>query len=108
MDLFFILMVGAVAGGLVVQFLNRPSGSKGARKKRKKGLIEQQARKKQEHKKRIRDALQIKSALTNNHLEQLVGISDATATRYGDELEKEGYVRQVGKTGRHVYYQKTK
>lgn len=108
MDLFFILMVGAVAGGLVAQFLNRPSGSKGAGKKRKKGLIERQARKKQEHKKRIKDTLRMQSSLTNNDIERLVGIADATATRYSDELEKEGHVRQVGKTGRHVYYQKTK
>lgn len=108
MDLFFILMVGAVAGGLMVQFLNRSSVSKGAGKKRKKGLIERQARKKQEHKKRIKDILRTQSSLTNNHMERLLGIADATATRYGDELEKEGYLEQVGKTGKHVYYKKIK
>jgi len=34
-------------------------------------------------------------------------VSDATATRYLEELEKEGFIRQVGRTGRHVYYEKT-
>ena len=36
-----------------------------------------------------------------------IGICEAAATRYFDELEKEGKVRQVGKTGRHVHYERT-
>jgi Fic family protein len=44
--------------------------------------------------------------ITNNDIEKLLGISDATATRYLDELEKEGLIRQVGKTGGGVYYEK--
>lgn len=70
------------------------------------GLIDKQAAEKEENKKRILGILETQSPLTNNHIEQLLGISDATATRYLDELEKEGKVRQVGKTGRHVYYEK--
>lgn len=70
------------------------------------GLIEKQAMEKEENKKRILGVLETQTPLTNNHIEQLLGISDATATRYLDELEKEGKVRQVGKTGRHVYYEK--
>ncbi len=34
------------------------------------------------------------------------GISEATATRYLEELEKEGKIKQVGKTGAHVFYEK--
>jgi len=44
--------------------------------------------------------------VTNNDVEKLVGVSDATAERYLDELEKEGKIRQVGKTGVSVYYEK--
>jgi len=36
----------------------------------------------------------------------LLEISDATATRYLDELEEEGLIKQVGKTGVSVYYKK--
>jgi Fic family protein len=43
---------------------------------------------------------------TNNDIEELLGVSDATATRYLDELEKEGLIKQVGKTGNAVYYEK--
>ena len=44
--------------------------------------------------------------LTNEHIRQMLGISEATATRYLDEMEKEGKVKQVGKTGAHVFYEK--
>ena len=44
--------------------------------------------------------------LTNEHIRQMLGISEATATRYLDEMEKEGKVKQVGKTGAHVFYKK--
>lgn len=44
--------------------------------------------------------------LTNEYVRQMLGISEATATRYFDELEREGKVKQVGKTGAHVFYEK--
>lgn len=44
--------------------------------------------------------------VTNDDVEKLLGVSDATATRYLEELEKEGKVRQVGTEGRFVYYEK--
>jgi len=39
-------------------------------------------------------------------VENLLLVSDATATRYLDELEKEGKIKQVGKTGKGVFYEK--
>ncbi len=42
--------------------------------------------------------------ITNDEVEKLLRVSDATATRYLDTLEKEGRVRQEGKTGRSVVY----
>ncbi len=44
--------------------------------------------------------------VTNNDIEKLLGVGDSTATRYLDELEKEGKIHQVGTEGRFVYYQK--
>jgi Fic family protein len=44
--------------------------------------------------------------LTNNQVEQMLGIPESTVTRYFDELEKEGKVKQVGKTGRDVFYER--
>ncbi|MDO8482965.1 MAG: DUF977 family protein, partial [bacterium] len=42
--------------------------------------------------------------ITNNEVERLLRVSDATATRYLDILEKDGRVRQEGKTGKYVVY----
>ena len=44
--------------------------------------------------------------VTNDEVEKLLHVSDATATRYLSALEKEGRIRQVGKTGHGVVYSK--
>ena len=48
--------------------------------------------------------LQKRGKLTNNAVEKLLGVSDATATRYLTSLEKSGKLVQHGATGRDVYY----
>jgi len=42
--------------------------------------------------------------ITNNEVEQLLEISDATATRYLQQLEEEGKIKQVGRAGKGVFY----
>jgi len=78
--------------------------------KRKKLIVYQsgQQKKKEERKKRIVELLQEKSKISNNDVEKLLGVSDATATNYLQELENEKKIEQVGKTGRFVYYKLTK
>ena len=44
------------------------------------------------------------TAVTNDEVEELLHVSDATATRYLAELEKRGRLKQVGTTGRGVSY----
>jgi len=61
---------------------------------------------KKENLEKMREFFNKQGRVANNDVEKLLGVSDATATRYLDELEKEGFVRQVGKTGKHVYYEK--
>ena len=46
------------------------------------------------------------SSVSNDEVEKLLHVSDATATRYLETLEKEGKIKQMGKTGRGVTYQK--
>ena len=53
----------------------------------------------------ILEFLKEKGRITNNETEKLLGISDASATRYLDELEKEGKIRQLGATGSKVAYE---
>ncbi|MEZ4156877.1 MAG: hypothetical protein R3B52_02830 [Candidatus Paceibacterota bacterium] len=54
---------------------------------------------------RVLDFASRKDFITNNHIEMLLGVSDATATRYLDELEKRGKLKQVGSEGRGVKYE---
>lgn len=42
--------------------------------------------------------------ITNDDVEKSLGVSDATATRYLDRLEKDGKIIQIGKEGRGVVY----
>lgn len=48
-----------------------------------------------------------KKNIANDDVEKLLHVSDATATRYLNQLEKEGKIIQVGKTGRAVRYVKS-
>jgi Fic family protein len=45
-----------------------------------------------------------KEIITNNDLENELGVSDATATRYLEELERQGKIEQIGRRGRFVRY----
>ena len=120
MNQILIFILGAVAVGIIVKLLDSrlPASPAGRRVNYKEGggddkkgeskesLIEKQAEEKRQNKEAILGILETRHPLTNNHVEQLLGISDATATRYLEELEKEGKIRQVGKTGKHVYYER--
>ena len=44
--------------------------------------------------------------ITNDEVEKFLNVSDATATRYLSQLEKEGKIKQSGKTGHMVSYSK--
>ncbi len=92
---YFIL--GLVVGGVVLLLWLRRS---------KTGLIARQQGEKAAHKQAIIAAFAGKGQLTNDEVQKLLGVSDATATRYMDELEKEGKVKQVGPTGQNVYYER--
>ena len=47
-----------------------------------------------------------KQKITNDEIEKFMHVSDATATRYLSQLEKEGKIKQSGKTGKSVFYTK--
>ena len=47
-----------------------------------------------------------RTKITNDEVEKLLHVSDATATRYLNILQKEGKIKQTGKTGKSVFYSK--
>lgn len=55
---------------------------------------------------KIMSLLEKQQSITNDQVEKFLHISDATATRYLSILEKEGRIKQTGKTGRGVLYSK--
>jgi len=59
---------------------------------------------KQGNEEKILKFIQENQKITNNDVEKLLEVSDATAERYLDKLEKEGKLNQVGATGQGVYY----
>ena len=44
--------------------------------------------------------------ITNDQVQDFLSVSDATAERYLQELEKQGKIRQVSQEGRGVHYLK--
>ena len=55
---------------------------------------------------KIMTLLETKTQITNDDVEKLLHVSDATATRYLSALKRQGRIIQHGKTGRAVSYRK--
>lgn len=60
--------------------------------------------KKRENKEKIFGLLRERGEMSNSEIREALGISERSAVRYMDELEREGKVEQVGNTGRSVTY----
>ena len=46
----------------------------------------------------------LKKGITSENVEKLLDVSGGTARKYLNELESENKIKQIGKTGRDVYY----
>ena len=92
---YILLILIAIAGIIIGSYF-------GVRKN--EGLIFGQVKKKVENKEKILEFLNSNEKITNNDVEKLLGVSDATATRYLNELEKEQKIKQIGTVGHAVYY----
>jgi DeoR/GlpR family transcriptional regulator of sugar metabolism len=67
-------------------------------------LISEQVEQKAENKKKILAFVQEHGKIQNNDVEKLAEVSNATAERYLNELEKEGKLTQHGNIGQGVLY----
>ncbi|OGE81096.1 MAG: hypothetical protein A3H72_01450 [Candidatus Doudnabacteria bacterium RIFCSPLOWO2_02_FULL_48_8] len=61
---------------------------------------------KQEHLDTIMKSFAPGDELSNDKVQDLLQVSDATAERYLNELEYQGKLRQIGKAGKYVIYHK--
>jgi predicted HTH transcriptional regulator len=90
------LIVVAIAGIALGMYI--------ARRNANAGLIAKQMEQKAENKQKILEFVQANEKIQNNDVEKLVGVSNATAERYLDELEQEGKLTQHGTIGQNVSY----
>lgn len=93
---YVILIIVAIAGIALGMYL--------ARRKANAGFIAKQMERKTENKQKILAFIRANGKIQNNDVEKLAGVSNATAERYLDELEKEGKLAQHGAIGQNVFY----
>jgi|SRR3989344_3617234 len=93
---YLVLIVVAIVGIALGMYI--------ARRNAKSGFIEKQMEQKTENKQKILEFIQTNGKIQNNDVEKLVAVSNATAERYLDELEKEGKLTQHGIIGQGVFY----
>jgi predicted HTH transcriptional regulator len=93
---YFILIIVAIVGIALGMYI--------ARRNANAGFIAKQMEQKAENKQKIIAFVQEHGKIQNNDVEKLVGVSNATAERYLDELEKEGKLTQHGVIGQGVFY----
>ncbi len=93
---YLILIIVGMVGIVLGYYFAQDGGKKVSKQKFKKEKIE----------KKILLALNssAENKITNDDVEELLGVSNTTAERYLDELEKEEKIKQNGKTGRSVFY----
>ncbi len=64
----------------------------------------EQSVKKSQNKQKILSLFEKEKSLSNEEIRDALGVSYRSVTRYMDDLEEEGKVRQIGETGRGVVY----
>lgn len=95
-----LFLLGFVLGAAVVYFMiNKRANDDIA------SYVQNQQSEKQKRKDRILVMIREKGNVSNNDVETAFSVSDASATNYLQELEREGQIEQVGGRGRFVSYQ---
>lgn len=95
-----IFLLGIALGGVLAWIITKKSCAKTS----KKCTLTAQSQKKAENKQKILNLLQTKPKITNNDIEKLLRVSNTSAERYLNQLENEGKIKQIGKTGRYTHY----
>jgi hypothetical protein len=114
MGYFLFFLLGAVvAGGMIWVMGKRPSSTLPTSpnpsydKEGNQGfgaVNEKRKQEKQASKDKIMELAGRQKEISNDDAEKLLGVSDASATNYLQELEQEGKLEQVGQEGRFVRY----
>ncbi len=107
MDNLLIFIFGAIVGGVAVWVWMKNEKAESEAENKIGGILGVNVRRqseKEQNKEKILGMFAAKKDITNDDVENSLGVSDATATNYLNELEQEGKIEQVGQTGRGVFY----
>jgi predicted HTH transcriptional regulator len=106
MDFIYGLVTGigvsAITCLVYFRFIKRPDEIK-----EKIIYQSEDAAKKSANMAKIEEFISSTDRFTNDDLEKLLGVSNATIGRYLEEFESAGKIRQVGTEGKFVYYTKS-
>lgn len=107
MNILLSIVGGIVAGVIIGFFLWAKRDSSASPQNDKDIDIPERFEQKAENLAKLKEEIaKTNEKITNDWVQNVTGVSDATAVRYLDELEKDGLIRQVGKTGTNTYYEK--
>jgi len=84
-----ILIIGIIIGFAIAWIIKKPKPELTQKESRKQKIIQ---------------LIKQNKEIANNDVEEMLGVSDATATNYLQELEDEGKIEQIGDKGRFVRY----
>ena len=101
---YLILIIVGVAGVIIGTRLVRGRVECGDIGDGDNDLITEQSKQKSDNLKKALKFFENREEVTNNDIEQLLNVSNATAERYLNQLEKDGEIVQNGKTGISVFY----
>ncbi len=101
---YVVWAVIAVVGVAIGVYFSRLRSGQVGRRGRAESLIDTQAAEKVQNKAKIMQFVRERGQIQNNDVEKVAGVSNATAERYLNELEKEGKLTQHGTIGQNVHY----
>lgn len=95
------LVYGIIIGGIAGYFIGRRQNGE--------SYVNDAERAKSENLQKVRDYLKSMTGnkISNGDVRKLLHVSDSTACRYLNDLEKEGLLKQIGTDGPKVYYKIT-
>jgi Fic family protein len=103
MDYLILIIVG-VAGVMLGMYMARRGEGAKRSGNTQSAVNEGRVVAKQVALERVFREIQQKGIITNDEVQALLGVSDATAERYLQELEAAGSIAQMGATGKGVSY----
>jgi len=96
MQILFYILIGIVIGYFGVRLLKNTNTENC---NNRTNILDEKDQK-------ILNLIEEKGRVANNDIQVLLGVADSTATKYLQQLEDKGKIKQKGEAGRFVYYEK--